>query len=361
MTKIEELEALKAELVSLSVLQDEDSDALYYRLENDISRLSDSDLVSLNTITSSYTTVIETIADYIEYLRGKDVSVTDVVLEEAYSGALIKEDIKKNIVDEDEVAVIIEDTSLSSILSYPLDNFNGNIEKITITSNISILKKEDNSSVSFKAKITKINVRNGSFSEFQFNENDQISLIIPKTSIEIDDIYIVSLKIVDIITENTTLVMSAKVDIHSEQTVATEGIPNKTAYIGSRFQDERVFKTPSNEADNRGDFWCILGKKGIIVTLTAASNRNVEIMIGEERLNIGGLVENDIVTKISILGKSISIANLLLEYRPGRGYDFEMYSGKYHAYSIRRDASKMVILKNVVPFDSILRRAIHEL
>ena len=361
MTKLEELEALKEQLISMSVLQDENSDALYYRLEKKISNLSDSDLVSLDTITSSYTTIIDTISDYIEYLKDKDVTTTDIVLEEAYSGVLIREDVKENIIDSDEVAIIIEDTNLSSVLSYPLDNFNGNIEKITITSNISILKKEDHSPVSFRAKITKVNVRNGNVSEFQFNDNDQLSLIIPKTSIDIDDIYIVSLKIVDIITEDTTLVMSAKVNIANEQIVATEGIPNKTAYIGSRFQDERVFKTPSNESANRGDFWCILGKNGLTVTLTAASNRSVELVIGEDRLNIGGLVEDDIVTTIGTSGKSVNIANLLLSYRPGRGYDFEMYSGGYHAYSINRSPNRMVILKDVIPFPPILRRAINDL
>lgn len=315
----------------------------------------------MNLVTSSYTTIIETIAKYLEYLRDKDVVTTDIVLEEAYAGVLIKEDIKENITNPDEVAKIVEDANLSTVLSYPLTNYEGNISKTTITSSIQLFQGADNTPVTFKARILKINARHGDVSMFEFNNGDQISLIIPESSIEIDDLYIVSLKVVDIFPSEVELKISAKVLIQNELKVGVETIPDKVAYIGSRGPDTRYFKTPADEVSERGDFWCIFGKRGMVAKLAAQSGRTVELTMGDELLNIGGFVENDTLSSVSVLGKSIDLSPYMLSYEPGRGYDFESYSGTYNAYAVQKDPNTMVILKDVIPFSPILEKAIRGL
>ncbi|MDF1879695.1 hypothetical protein JHD46_08600, partial [Sulfurimonas sp. SAG-AH-194-C20] len=297
---------------------------------------------------------------YIKYLEDKKVEASDVVITEATAGMVIYEDVLSplSIVGNE---VVIENTNLASMTPYLGEKFIGNIIRTTFSSNVSIKRESDLSAVNFSIVIIKVNPRLGTRTSFDFNQNDDISLVVPASEIRADDIYICGIKITDTFDSHTNVIIDGKVTISNIKSTDTLSPSEYTAYIGTRGAELRSYISPPNQGVERIDFWNILGKGGLSMTITALSERTVDIVIGENTLGIGGSIEDDRVSTISINGSSISLLNLNMAYNAGRGSDFKIYDGSYSLYLSSTPRSTQIIYKNLVPFDHVLEGVINDL
>jgi hypothetical protein len=355
--KIQELEEEKLKLIKKAAFLDPDNDMFVYHTMQ-LSKISGTTGSTPSNLSEILTKIVEEINKYAEYINSIPNKETSVLKRdrgvEKYAIFSTKGLIPAPVTWKE----ISTDLTFSSVQQYlPMSKYRGFAKKIKIKSSTAFRKGGiDYADIDYDIVLYRINLRKNIIEEY-FANGSYVDVTIDNDHLYGDDFFIIGFKpkLPLIKTSIYYSNLSYSIDIEGED----GSMLSKTYTIGNTKVGNIIPNADCSEG-NMVVYWSMFSLNEFNINCTDVSG-NVTQLLPDVNTDLASSYDGNKIITLSSDGIAMDVSRYNISYRKGISNRFVVIDDRYRLYDMMDNGISSIIIKNVIPIDVIIERAIHEL
>ena len=351
--KILELEETRASLIPLSEFEDENNARKFYSKKSLTDKSSQYGVTPMDVATCLHT-ISDEILLYVEDLKTLDYKKVSPIqdnrrpLEIGVSSKYVGE---LNGLTKNGDSLLLGD-----LISADITKIMGGIESIKFESYPFIYDAEG-VSIAINTTLLRLNPFSGAIDRY-FSSSGAMEVNFSGNDISPFDVFILGISIPDNINPNSGYNVNTSFKITKNLTTGVDEVVNGT--IGDKKIGIQNIELDQDNPHGLSIF-SILGNRGMQIRVEDSATNAYAVDIGNDKFISSNSYNNNILRKISIIGKDLILTEHNISMWTLNGVSMSYNNDQYNTYIDNKGITDSVIFKNIVPISETIKKALDEL